>query len=92
MINDLPISEVKLDKAFLNRTETTSGMAFYTHVVEFLQKLDKRLVAEGVETAHELALVQQLNVDTVQGWFYTKALPRNSVLNYINAHTIKKSP
>ena len=92
MINDLPIAEVKLDKAFLNRTETTSGMAFYTHVVEFFQKLDKRLVAEGVETAHELALVQQLNVDTVQGWFYTKALPRNSVLNYINAHTIKKSP
>ncbi|TQF71415.1 EAL domain-containing protein [Pseudoalteromonas luteoviolacea] len=85
MLADLPIDIVKLDKSMLDKAKTVNGEGFYTHVVELLHKMDKRLVAEGVETKSQLEFIRRLNVETVQGWYYQKAMPKDEVLAYVKA-------
>ncbi|MCF2857246.1 EAL domain-containing protein [Pseudoalteromonas sp. SMS1] len=83
MLADLPIDIVKLDKSMLDKAQTPNGEGFYTHVVDLLHKMNKRLVAEGVETRTQLDFIRRLKVDTVQGWYYEKAMPKDKVLDFV---------
>jgi len=82
MLSELPIECVKLDKSLLDDTDTFKGKEFYKHVVELLHKMDKSIVAEGVETQEQLDFISNLNIAVVQGWVYQKALPKREVLTY----------
>ncbi|MBQ4811032.1 hypothetical protein A7985_00795 [Pseudoalteromonas luteoviolacea] len=84
MLAELPIDIIKLDKSMLDKAQTTAGADFYQHVVELLHKMNKRLVAEGVETEQQLKFVRALQIETVQGWYYQKALPKQEVLAYLS--------
>jgi EAL domain-containing protein (putative c-di-GMP-specific phosphodiesterase class I) len=44
-------------------------------VVGLAQTLDLELVAEGVETEAQRALLTQMGCDHIQGWLVCKALP-----------------
>ncbi|WP_052262090.1 EAL domain-containing protein [Pseudoalteromonas luteoviolacea] len=83
MLADLPIDIVKLDKSLLDNAKEESGADFYTYVVELLHKMDKHLVAEGVESQHQLEFVRGLQIETVQGWYYQKALPKQEIRSYL---------
>ncbi|MCF6441106.1 EAL domain-containing protein [Pseudoalteromonas luteoviolacea] len=82
MLADLPIDIVKLDKSLLDNAQEESGADFYTYVVELLHKMDKHLVAEGVESQGQLEFVRGLQIETVQGWHYQKALPKQEIIPY----------
>ncbi|MCG7546885.1 EAL domain-containing protein [Pseudoalteromonas sp. Of7M-16] len=82
MLADLPIDIIKLDKSLLDNAQEESGADFYTYVVELLHKMDKHLIAEGVETRYQLEFVRALQVETVQGWYYQKALPKQEVIKF----------
>ncbi|MBQ4845949.1 PTS sugar transporter subunit IIC/EAL domain-containing protein [Pseudoalteromonas sp. MMG005] len=84
MLADLPIEQVKLDKAFLDKVATEQGREFYSAVVQLLHQMNKQLVAEGVESQPQLNFVKGLKIEVVQGWYYEKAIPKEHVLNYFN--------
>ncbi|NQD91351.1 bifunctional diguanylate cyclase/phosphodiesterase, partial [Pseudomonas sp. CrR25] len=72
----LPISLLKLDKSFV------SGMAVQPEqsklvnaMVNLARNLGLEVVAEGVETEAELALLQQFGCDQGQGYLISKSLP-----------------
>ncbi|MDK1289919.1 EAL domain-containing protein [Pseudoalteromonas umbrosa] len=91
MLADLPIDIVKLDKSLLDNAQEESGADFYTYVVELLHKMDKHLVAEGVETQRQLEFVRGLQIETVQGWYYQKALPKQDIIPYVATFPSKLS-
>lgn len=82
MLSELPIKYIKLDKSLLDDTGTVKGKEFYQHVVELLHKMDKSIVAEGVETHEQLAFINGLKIEVVQGWVYQKALAKKDVINF----------
>ncbi|KZN68737.1 EAL domain-containing protein [Pseudoalteromonas luteoviolacea] len=92
MLADLPIDIIKLDKSMLDKAQTQTGEDFYTYVVALLHKMNKQLVAEGVETEKQLKFVRALQIETVQGWYYQKALPKDKVLKYVKDFNAKGSP
>ncbi|MFY8297458.1 EAL domain-containing protein [Pseudoalteromonas sp. SS15] len=83
MLSELPIKYIKLDKSLLDDTGTVKGKEFYQHIVELLHKMDKSIVAEGVETQEQLAFINDLKIEVVQGWVYQKALPKKDVINFV---------
>lgn len=82
MLANLPVKQVKLDRQFLMQIETKEGELLYQHVTQLLLQLGYQIVAEGIETPHELAWVKQLGIPIGQGWYFEKALPFEQVQGY----------
>jgi EAL domain-containing protein (putative c-di-GMP-specific phosphodiesterase class I) len=76
-LRDLPITELKIDKSLIQHN-TTDG-ALIGVAVALLQERGVRVVAEGVETAEQLALVQRIRADRAQGYLFGKPLPVDEV-------------
>ncbi|RLQ82631.1 putative bifunctional diguanylate cyclase/phosphodiesterase [Mycetocola zhadangensis] len=72
-LRDLPITELKIDKSLIQ--ETKSNGALIAVAVALLQERGVRVVAEGVETAEQLDLVQRIHCDRAQGYLFGKPLP-----------------
>ena len=80
-LKNLPIDTLKIDKSFIvDMCENNSDNAIVKTIIELGHNLDCRIVAEGVENQAELNCLNRLNVDVIQGFFYSKAL---SVDNFI---------
>ncbi|WP_420133987.1 EAL domain-containing protein [Rhodopseudomonas sp.] len=71
----LPIRELKIDRGFMSDVETDDNTrAIVTTVVRVGQSLRLNVIAEGVETEGQLALLTELGCDIVQGFLYAPAL------------------
>lgn len=69
----LPISAVKLDRSFVQHITTDEAdAAMIKAVVQMSHARDLRVIAEGVETAEQVAKLQSLDCDLAQGYFFSK--------------------
>ena len=48
--------------------------------------MDLLLVAEGVETEEQLKGMRDENIDFIQGYYFSKPLPQQEFLSYLEAH------
>ena len=82
----LPITTLKIDKAFiddLGRPGDSEDAAITTTVIAMAHSLGLNVVAEGVETATQLAFLHQHRCDVVQGYLLSKPLPAAQCLAFI---------
>jgi len=71
-----PVDRLKLDRSFVNDLETDpDDLAIARAVIAMAHGLRLSVVAEGVETAGQLALLAGLGCDMVQGWLFSRAVP-----------------
>ena len=63
-----PFSFVKIDQSFL--AEGLDGSAILGAMIGFGKNCGFKVVAEGVETAEQLALLRTLGCDRVQGYLF----------------------
>ncbi len=79
----LPFSTVKLDYSMLDGICEDQQIALlYKNMVSILQNLGHKVVAEGVETQKEVALLEEWGVDLIQGYYYTRPLSRDDLLSF----------
>lgn len=77
----LPFSTVKLDRSMLHGIcENQQVALLYKNIVSIMQNLGHTVVAEGVETKEEVALLKEWGVDLIQGYYYTRPLSRRDLL------------
>jgi len=76
------IDELKLDKTLIDRIESPKGFNVCKYTVQICHKLDCKVVAEGVETKKQLKIVEDIDVDFVQGYYFSKAIPFEEVKEY----------
>ena len=81
---EMPVSIIKLDydmsKAFFN---TPKAKQVVRAVVSMAHGMNLKLVAEGIETKDEIDGMYNENIDYIQGYFYSKPLPMNDFLAFI---------
>jgi EAL domain-containing protein (putative c-di-GMP-specific phosphodiesterase class I) len=71
-----PLAKLKIDRSFVENLLTSrNDQAIVSAVVGLAQTLDLELVAEGVETEAQRALLTEMGCDHIQGWLVCKALP-----------------
>ena len=71
-----PIDTLKIDRSFTtNIPDDPSDCAIAGTIIGMGRKLGHRVIAEGVETAAQLAFLRQAGCDEVQGYLYAKPLP-----------------
>ncbi len=82
----IPFTELKLDRSFVARgSHDAAARAILESSVAMATKLDLRTVAEGVETAQELALVRELGCDAVQGFLIARPMPADDLIAWLRA-------
>jgi EAL domain-containing protein (putative c-di-GMP-specific phosphodiesterase class I) len=71
-----PIQRLKIDVSFLRDIATDSGAAAITHAIIALGKgLELRVLAEGVETREQLAVLRAQGCDEMQGYYFSRPVP-----------------
>jgi diguanylate cyclase (GGDEF)-like protein len=84
----LPLDELKIDKSFVIAMESSpADDAIVRSTTELAQRLGLRVVAEGVETAHTLALLGDAGCEEVQGFFLQRPVPADEIAPWIAART-----
>jgi len=69
----LPLDVIKIDRSFVTQTATNpGGAAIVTAIVAMCQSLNLRVVAEGIETVEDLALLTSSGCDEAQGFFFSR--------------------
>ena len=76
-LQDLDVDTLKIDKSFVDALEYKNVTP---HIIEMAKSLKLAMVAEGVETAGQLAWLHQHGVQYGQGWYYSKALPKTEFI------------
>lgn len=72
----LPVDVLKIDRMFIRDLEKDENdMAIVTGIVALATSMGLHTVAEGVETAEQYRLLQELGCDTCQGYYFSKPLP-----------------
>ncbi|RYD96784.1 MAG: EAL domain-containing protein, partial [Sphingobacteriales bacterium] len=71
-----PIDKVKIDKAFINDiTKNPDDAAIVNAIIQMSHSLRLSVIAEGVETAEQLAYLREHGCDEAQGFYFSKPEP-----------------
>jgi len=72
----LPISTVKIDRAFVRRTtRDPRDAAIARAIITMAHSLSLRVVAEGVENCAQRDFFRREDCDSMQGFFYSRPIP-----------------
>ncbi|HBP49761.1 EAL domain-containing protein [Pseudomonas sp. FSL R10-0056] len=83
-LNSLPITLLKIDKSFVGGMESREENRKLVHaMINLAHNLKLEVVAEGVETPEQLALLRDFGCDQVQGYFISKPLPLAELVEYL---------
>jgi diguanylate cyclase (GGDEF)-like protein len=76
----LRMDVLKVDRAFTAELDRSSeGRVFFQAIVSMAHALGMSVVAEGVETAAQLAILRELQCNEVQGYFISRPLPPDAL-------------
>ncbi len=74
-LQKLPISELKIDKSFIDDIKHASDhVPIVNSIIQMAQELDLKIVAEGVETTEQLKYLEQHGCKIIQGYLFSKPL------------------
>ena len=69
---------MKFDKSILDSIDrnNTKGEIVYKNLTTLIKDLNFKIVSEGVETKKQLDFLKSLNVDCVQGYYFSKPISK----------------
>jgi diguanylate cyclase (GGDEF)-like protein/PAS domain S-box-containing protein len=80
-LRSLPVSKIKIDRAFIAGIGTVEkDEALVGLIVTLGRKLDKRVLAEGVETERQLAFLREVGCDEAQGYAIGRPVPAEEIV------------
>lgn len=71
-IKNLQVDELKVDKSFTDELHTHTGKTVLQAVVLIAKAFDLLVTAEGVETAQQLTVLEDMDCDRVQGFYLSR--------------------
>ena len=81
-LNAFPISELKIDRSFINSMDEDDG-AMVDAIVTLAHGLKMTVVAEGVEIPEQLARLKTMGCDMVQGYLFARPVEPSALAEAI---------
>ena len=76
----LPADALKIDKSFVKGLGyDVEDTAVVRMIIELTRTLGREVVAEGVESAEQVALLKEMGCDMAQGFYFSKPLPPEEI-------------
>jgi diguanylate cyclase (GGDEF)-like protein len=75
-LKNFPVARLKIDKSFISDIlNNENDRAVASAVISLGQKLNLRVIAEGVETEAQVAFLRENNCDEMQGYHFSRPIP-----------------
>lgn len=86
----LPISTLKIDKAFIDDILIDdTGKALTISIIEIAHQLGLNVIAEGVEVREQFEFLSQNNCDTIQGYYFSRPIVEEELLKLLDKNFIE---
>ncbi len=86
-LKSLPADKVKFDRSFIREMlESKASLEILKALVPLCQKLEKVVVAEGIETQEQLEMARDIGFNQLQGFLFSQPLPINQAINLLVSH------
>ena len=84
-----PIDALKIDQAFVRGLLDDAGdQAIVLAVITLARTLGLQVIAEGVENAKQMSLLNELGCDIAQGYYFSKPLPADEMFRLLKRQYI----
>jgi len=84
---ELPVKTLKIDRSFIAKlAESEPNTRVVQAIIALGKAMDLDIVAEGVETDRQYAIVRKLGCDLVQGFFIAKPMPAERFVRWCDGH------
>ncbi|MER8466723.1 EAL domain-containing protein [Mesorhizobium sp. M1396] len=84
-LKTFPVARLKIDKSFINDVaDDENDQAVASAVISLGQKLNMRVIAEGVETDDQIAFLRKNNCDEMQGYHFSKPVSARDIETLLN--------
>ena len=78
-LRELPVDVLKIDRSYISGlTENDKDAALVSAMIALGQRLNLRIIAEGVETREQLTALLALNCDAFQGYLVSQPVPADT--------------
>ncbi|PCI22617.1 MAG: hypothetical protein COB62_01230 [Piscirickettsiaceae bacterium] len=83
-IKEFPIDNLKIDMSFIRNIVNDKGdQAIVASTILLAEKLGLNVVAEGVEDEHQLAILQEMGCNEIQGYYYSPPVPAEKFAKFL---------
>ncbi len=82
----LPVTRVKIDRSFVSADgrDDLVDPVIVGAIISLAQKLDLKVIAEGVETRAQLQALSDLGCDSIQGYYISRPLEGHDAAGFID--------
>ncbi len=86
-LKGLPLDNLKLDQSFVRGLpDDSNDLAICTAVIAMGRALGLKVIAEGVETTEQLAVLRTLGCDVGQGYLFARPMPAAQFFEFMQRH------
>ena len=79
-----PLDCLKIDRSFIQHIASLDEkQAVVDAIIQMSHRLKMKVVAEGVEQAQQVDILRKMNCDIIQGYYYSKPLPLNELIEFM---------
>jgi PAS domain S-box-containing protein len=82
-LKDLKVDELKIDREFIKNIPEKDDGSIAKAITNMGKTLNKRVIAEGVETIEQINFLKVIGCYKIQGYFYSKPLEKSEFINYV---------
>ena len=79
----LPFNIIKLDRTFTELYDNPKLGIVLMNTINMIKAMKMKIVVEGVETAEMLKLFSDLECEYIQGYYFSKPIPRSEFVKFI---------
>ena len=88
-IVDMPVKLVKFDRSMVQEYfKNEKAKLVMSATVKMIKELGLKIVAEGIETEEQVNEIKNLEIDYIQGYYYSKPLSESDFIKFIDAHNM----
>jgi EAL domain-containing protein (putative c-di-GMP-specific phosphodiesterase class I) len=88
-LHRFPLNHLKIDRSFIQNLDDRRDYAAVVHaIITLARNLGIGLIAEGIETAEQLAMLQAMDCDEAQGFYFARPLEAVEAEEYLRKRTI----
>jgi diguanylate cyclase (GGDEF)-like protein/PAS domain S-box-containing protein len=86
-LRKFPLDALKIDQSFVRQITTTpEETTIVSAIISMARSLNLRVIAEGVETAEELAFLQLHECEEAQGYYFSRPIPAEQFALLLASH------
>jgi len=79
-LKQFPIDNLKIDRAFVMDIENNDDdKVLAKSIIDLAHNLNLAVIAEGVENQQQLAIIEALGAEEIQGFYFSKPKPANEI-------------